>query len=621
MALQQELDRVPEKPGVYIYRDAAGKVIYVGKAVNLRRRVFQYFQDSRGQSPKTVALVQRIRGLETLVTGTEVEALILEENLIKQHRPKYNILLRDDKRYPYLKLTVDEAYPRLLVTRRPHMDGAKYYGPFVRVAAMRDTLRLAQRHLGLRQCDIEIDRALPRPCLYYDLGQCDAPCVAWGESQEAYQEHVRQARMLLEGKNTDLVVDLRQRMDQAARDQQYEKAARWRDALDSIEQVRERQRVVLAEPKDVDVIALAREQDEGAAKATIQIFFIRGGKLIERQSFRLTHLHQADAAEALAAFTLQYYAGEVAVPQEVILQHAIDEPQALRDWLSKKRGSRVELTFPQRGEKLALIKLVEENARETLRDDPEPSARRLIAPAKNISAALEQLESVLGLAGLPRYIEGFDISHIQGSQTVASMVVMRDGRPERREYRTYKIKTVSGVDDFASMREVVSRRYRRLLDENQALPDLIMVDGGKGQLSAAVEALRELGLERLPIFGLAKRLEEFYLPQRSDSVQLDGRAPGRLLIQRLRDEAHRFAITFHRKLRSKALVRSAVEDVPGVGPAMKKRLLGAFGSVAGIHAATDAALLEIPGLGPKLLKQLRDLLKHDSPVPAGKAKL
>jgi excinuclease ABC subunit C len=614
-ALRQALDRVPEDPGCYLYKDERGKVIYVGKAVNLRRRVFQYFQDRADLTPKNRILVGTIRGLETVVVGSEMEALVLEENLIKRYRPRYNILWKDDKRYPYLQLTLSEDYPRLLVTRRPHQTKDRYFGPFVHVGAMRETLRLVHRHLGLRQCDIEIDRKLERPCLYYDLHQCEAPCVKWGESKDRYQEHVRQTQQLLEGREDGLLEQLSERMRLASEAQQFEEAARWRDSLRAVELVREKQRVVLPEPKDVDVIALA----EGEGASAVKVFFIRGGKLVDWQDCRLSNTEAAQPGEVLDAFVQQFYAGAAAVPQEVLLSHAIPENEALRQWLAGKRGGRVELLVPQRGGKADLIRLCEANAREMLREE-DGDARRfgerrgpqgalaLQAAARNVEAALDQLQKVFRLNAPPRRIDGFDISHFQGSFTVASMVVAVDGKPARGEYRKYKVKTVEGVDDFASMEEVVERRYRRVKEEGGPWPDLIMIDGGKGQLGAAMKALARLELSHLPVFGLAKRFEEFFVPGRLDSVRLSERDPGRLLIQRLRDEAHRFAITFHRQLRSKALAHSALDDVDGVGPAMKKRLLRAFGSVDGVRKASLDQLREVEGVGPRMAQRLKEAL-------------
>lgn len=591
-----QLASLPQKPGVYLYKDEAGKVLYVGKAINLKSRVRSYFQEGARHSAKTLALVGKIRQMETIVTTSELEALILESNLIKRYRPRYNVVLRDDKSYPYLKLTTEEEYPRLLVSRRPHEDKNRYYGPYVSAGAMRETLRLIHKNLGIRQCNIEIDRKRPRPCIYYDLHQCAAPCVSWGETEEQYQEHVRQVKMLLEGKQDTLAQDLEARMSKAAEENRYEDAARLRDSLRALQTVQARQRIVFPQARDVDVIALAMKEGEESVAVSVQLFFIRGGKLIDRQTCNLSNLETADPAEALGAFLLQYYSTGVYVPEEIILQHAVEEADGMAEWLSKRRGSKVTLTAPQRGEKLALVKMVEENARELFRVEEEILAGGQRAPAKDRQAALKELQEVFGLPAEPMRIEGFDISHNQGSFTVASMVVAEDGYPRRSDYRKYKIKTVEGVDDFASMAEVVTRRYRRVLDENLPMPDLIMIDGGKGQLSAAMDALKALGLDHLKVFGLAKRLEEFYLPGRIDSVRLSERSPGRLLIQRLRDEAHRFAITYHRSLRSKAIATSELDELDGVGPFTKKQLLKAFGALATIKNAGLAELEAVPGV-------------------------
>ncbi len=596
MSLEEKIQQVPERPGVYLYKDDSGRVIYVGKALVLKHRVRSYFQAGARHSPKTLALVARIRDLETIVTGSELEALILESNLIKRHRPRYNIILRDDKSYPYLKLTLDEEYPRLLVSRRPHTDKSRYYGPYVSAGAMRETLRLIHRHLGIRQCNIEIDRKRPRPCLYYDLHQCGAPCVSWGETKEQYQEHARQARLLLEGREDGLAEGLKKDMAAASEARDYEEAARLRDSLRAVQFVQTRQRVVFPDARDMDVIAMAYQGNpdsgDGGQEApdgeeagrdpasgprpepAIQIFFIRNGKLMDRQVCRLSNLEGSEPGEALESFVVQYYSGGVYVPEEVVLQHPVEEEAGLAQWLSRRRGSRVALTCPKRGEKLQLVRMVEQNAREVLRQDEMELQRRAgQAAARQRQEALLELQEVFQLPHPPHRIEGFDISHIQGSHTVASMVVAEDGFPKRSDYRKYKIRTVEGVDDFASMREVVGRRYRRVLDEKLPMPDLIMIDGGRGQLGAAMEALRGLNLDHLPAVGLAKRLEEFFLPGRLESVRLTERSPGRLLMQRLRDEAHRFAITFHRQLRSKAISLSELDEVEGLGPKTKKRLL------------------------------------------------
>jgi excinuclease ABC subunit C len=603
-ALQDKLGSLPDSPGVYLYKNAQGKVIYVGKAINLKNRVRSYFQKSQEHSEKTLALLENVQDLEILVTQTEIDALILEGNLIKKHRPRYNVLLKDDKSFPYLLMT-NEAYPRLLATRHPHEGEGRYFGPYVHAGPMRQTLRLIHRHLGIRQCDIEIDRKRPRPCLYYDLHQCDAPCVEWGESQSQYAEHVRQARLLLEGKEDGLLHELAARMEAASAEERYEEAARMRDSIRALEFVRQRQRVVLDEAKDADVVALAKEE----GSVVVQVFFIRGGKLIDRQTCRLKNELGADESELLASFLPQFYSGEAFVPEEIMLSHSFEEAPMLEAWLTKKRGSKVSLSFPQRGEKRDWIRMVEENARQMLKEEwRELPSETPPAAGRDLPGGLEELKKIFSLEAPPRRVEGFDISHLQGSQTVASMVVLVDGRPKNSEYRHFKIKSVEGVDDFASMEEVVFRRYRRLQDEGGPLPDLILIDGGKGQLGAALKSLRSLGLDRLPCFGLAKRLEEIFLPGHEEGLRLPERSPARMMLQRLRDEAHRFAITFHRRLRAKALTHSALDEIKGIGPRLKKALLTRFGSAEGVRQASDGDLGSLPGLGPKLIKAIRERL-------------
>ncbi len=606
-ALIQKLAELPQRPGVYIYRDARGKVIYVGKAVNLRSRVRSYFQESKGHSAKTLALVGQIRDLETLVTPGEVDALILEGNLIKKHKPRYNILLKDDKSFPYLMLT-DEPYPRLLVTRKPHEAPGRYFGPYVHAAAMRETQRLVQRHLGIRQCDIEIDRKRPRPCLYYDLHQCDAPCVSWGETQKQYAEHAHQARLLLEGREDSLLDEIKTKMHAAAQGEKFEDAARWRDSWRALETVRARQRVVLKEPKDVDLIALA--QGEGG-QVVVQVFYVRAGKLIDRRDCRLRNHDGASPGEVLSSFLPQFYAGGTYVPDEIVVSHEFEDWTTTRAWLAKRRGKSLDLSFPQKGEKKRWVEMVEENARLLLKSYQAREAAEQDLPQGAGSdgvGALAELAKIFGLAKPPRRIDGFDISHVQGSHTVASMVVMIQGRSTPSEYRHFKVKEVKGIDDFASMREVVGRRYRRMLDEKGPLPDLLLIDGGKGQLSAAMDALKKLGLEKLKVFGLAKRLEEIYLPGQEKPLRLDDRSPGRLMLQRLRDEAHRFAITYHRKLRAKAMTHSVLDDVKGLGPVLRKRLLTFFGSVDGLRRAKPGELEKIKGLSRAVRVRLQEAL-------------
>lgn len=578
--LQEKLGHLPDKPGVYLMKDGHGRIIYVGKAVNLKNRVRSYFQSGRGHSAKTVALVGRIADLEYIVTGSEIEALILECNLIKKHRPKYNISLRDDKSFPYVKVTVNEAYPQVYVTRRVVKDGARYFGPYTDAGAVHATIALLRRLFPLRTCR-RLDA--PRPCLQHHIGRCLAPC-AGKVDEKNYGEMIKAVCLLLEGRSDDVVKGLRRRMEKAAENLEFEAAARLRDQVAAVEKVVEKQNIVTG-AGDQDAVGLARS----AAGTCAQVFFIRSGKLVGREHFLLAGSEDEEDAEVLAAFVKQYYSQAAFIPREVLLPMALPEQRVLGEWLSGLKGGRVQVEAPKRGTKRDLVVLAADNAAALL----EEQAARLKADAGRTAGAVADLAVYLGLAAPPERIECFDISHIQGAETVASQVVFENGAPAKDEYRRYKLKTVEGKpDDFKSMQEVVGRRFR---GAGGPLPGLVIIDGGKGQLSAALAVLRGLGLD-IPTVGLAKEHEHIFRAGEGEPLVLPKSSPALFLVQRIRDEAHRFAITYHRKLRSRRNLVSVLDHVPGIGPARRKALWEHFGSLAKIKAAGVEELAAVAGM-------------------------
>lgn len=592
--LRDRLEQLPTNPGVYLMKDATGAILYVGKAVNLRARVRSYFREDKGHSAKVRAMVRQIVDLETLSTDTEVEALVLENTLIKRHRPYFNILLKDDKTYPYLKLTLNEAYPRLVVTRRRLADGARYFGPYPDAGAMHATLRLIKQLFPLRQ------RPRPqfrdRPCLNYSIGRCLAPCQGL-VTPEAYRQVVRQVEAFLSGRHRELVRELEASMRDASEALDFERAAALRDQIQAIHRLMEQQKVDADSDADQDVIGLAVDE----TSVSVQVFQIREGRLTGRREHELDR-EGSEVSEVLSAFLGLFYSEAETVPAEILLREEPPEADLLSEWLTSRRGGKVRLRVPLRGDKEKLLRMAETNAQQALERN---RLSRWAAIERGPQAALAELGRALGCPP-PRRIEGFDISHAQGSDTVASMVVFIDGRPAKDQYRRFKIRTVEGIDDFASMREVVTRRYRRLTEpgvEGWDAPDAILIDGGKGQLSAAVAALDALGLD-LPIFGLAEQFEEIYLPGRKEGIQLGDRSPARHLIQRLRDEAHRFALSFHRNLRGKRMTRSILDDVPGIGEKRKTQLLKRLGSVEAMRAMSADELAQKGGIPLKVAEAL-----------------
>ena len=580
--LKSQIARLPEQPGVYLFLGRGGETLYVGKARALRDRVRSYL-GAYGTSPRHDALLDEADTLDFIVTDSVVEALALENNLIKQRSPRYNILLRDDKTYPYLRLTVSEPAPRVLVARRVERDGDAYFGPFMPAALARRAMGLSHRVFGLRSCNEIIDGKRGRPCLEYDIKRCLAPCVAEICSLDEYRDAVERTRLFLEGRSDELVARMRTEMAEAAGAEQYEKAAHLRDALRTIDTLQARQQK-MASPAQSDRDALGIKV--GAAGAVVQIFHMRSGKVIEK--VELVYEGSGEAAEILTAAIQQFYA-EREAPPEIHLSERLNDAdvEALEGWLSVNSARRVRIVVPRRGDKRGLLDLASRNAAVAYQT-------RFNQPAMGSYDALETLRQVFGLAGLPRRIECFDISTIQGSETVASMVVCEDGRMRRSDYRKFRIRE-AGHDDFTAMREVVFRRYRKVLEAGGPFPDLILIDGGKGQLNAAYDALQQLGLANLVAAGIAKKEELLYTRDREDPVALAHNSPALLLIQRIRDEAHRFAVTFHRARRTKRDLTSELEQIPGVGPGRRRTLLRTFGSLAGVRRATREELTRVVG--------------------------
>ncbi|MBI4589353.1 MAG: excinuclease ABC subunit UvrC [Candidatus Rokubacteria bacterium] len=598
MNLDEKLERLPDRPGVYLFKDAKSQVIYIGKAATLRSRVRSYFQESRARDPKTDALVQQIRDVDYIVTDNELEALILESNLVKKHRPRYNIILRDDKHYPFLKLTTDEDFPRLVVARRVQKDGASYFGPFYPATAMRETLKLVRQLFPLRTCRIPIDGTLERPCIQYYIHRCKAPCTGW-ETKEGYRQTVKDVERFLEGKDDDLVKDLTREMEEAAAEMKFERAAVLRDQVQALNKVRERQKIISTDEVDQDVIGVVRQGSD----ACVQLFFVRRGRLLGRESFFFDKVSGWSDGEILGAFTRQFYARHVTPPPEILLSEEIPEPDLTREWLGRRREARVELHAPQRGKKREFVLMAEENAALALQT-------HLLSKDNRQQVILEDLRRALNLPGLSNRIEGFDISNIQGSEAVGAMVVWENGAMNKDAYKRFKIRSVAGADDYAMLGEVLSRRYARAIEEGTVLPDLILLDGGRGQLNVGMKVLEDLGLDWLPIAALAKRAEEVYTPESLQPLALDLTSPGLLTLRKIRDEAHRFAVSYHKKLRSRRTIQSVLDRIPGVGPAIRTNLLKSLGSARKVREASVAELAAVPKVTPKLAQKIHAFFRE-----------
>jgi excinuclease ABC subunit C len=611
-SFSDRLRTLPDGPGIYMMKDAAGRALYVGKASSLRARVRQYFQAGHADSPLIGHLVSKIRDVETIVCANEVEALILEATLIKRHHPRYNVRMADDKAYPYLKLT-DDPFPKVVMTRKVVRDKGTYFGPYPyhEPKLVGRTIRLIRRLFKLRTCNLEISGDLPRPCLDYYIGQCSAPCVAWGASREQYAEQVRQATAFLQGKQDDLLRDLRAQMQAAADATNFERAAQLRDQIRGLEALGEKQRMVSSAEEDRDVLAIAQDGDLGC----VQIFFVRGGRVVGQEHFMLHGTRGASPAEALGAFLSQHYETAATVPPQILLPEVVPDRDVIERWLTERRGGRVELVTPQRGDRVRLVALVKQNAALNL-------AQEQARAGDAAGPGVRDLQRLLGLDAPPVRIECYDISNFQGGESVASLVVAEGGRPKRRDYRRFRMKYTEGPDDTAMMQEVLRRRFAQAQKEQErldrdepipvkwaALPDLIVLDGGRAQLNAALEVLFEYN-HAIPAIALAKQQELIYVRGLAEPVAVPRDSPALQLLQRLRDEAHRFANAYHQQLRARRVVFSALDEIPGVGERRKRALIRHFGSVRNIRAAGVDEIAAVEGIGTKVAQRIHQYLQE-----------
>ena len=640
--IQSVLNSLPHKPGIYLMKDAQGTILYVGKAISLYNRVRSYFQESSVLSPKNRSMVAKIEDIEFLVVKNEVEALVLESNYIKQYRPKYNVLLRDDKSYPYIKVSLTEDFPRVYRVRSFQRDGNRYFGPYTNSGAVDSTLDLLNKLFAFRTCRYDAStwapprngeppsgwkqKLLPRPCTQYYIHRCIAPCVAYA-TREEYDAVIQQVLLFLEGKHDEVVKTLQEQMQVAAENLNFEDAARIRDRIKAVERILEKQRIIHTEGQDdQDVIALASGEDETCA----MVFFFRSGKLIGREFFILQGTRDSSSGEVMSSFIQQFYESSPHVPAEMIVEAEPDDKVVVQSWLKEKRGGAVSISVPKRGEKVRLIEMVKQNAQEVL----EQQRIKWLTDSQKTQLALEELQEALNLAAPPQRIECYDISNTQGTNSVGAMVVFEAGRPKSSEYRRFKIKTVEGPNDFASHQEMLRRRFRRQssnssesagpLEENEgenalqieqevplehewAMPDLIIIDGGKGQLSAAMEVLQELHID-IPTIGLAKENEEIFVPGSPDPIILPRSSQGLYMVQRIRDEAHRFGITYHRKLRSDRTFKSVLDEIPGIGPKRKQALMKHYGSVRAISAASIDDLAALNGMTRDAAEKVKEYI-------------
>ncbi len=602
--IEEQLKELPDSPGVYLMKNKSREVIYVGKAKSLRNRVRSYFRKGN-HSYKNTILIRHIDDFNYIVTDTEVEAYILEANLIKKYNPKFNIRLKDDKTYPYLKITTQDDFPRIFKTRIVKKDGNKYFGPYADVDAIYKTIDLLKDIFKLRTCKKEIIAGKPesRPCLNFHIDKCSGPCI--GEiSKEEYRRDIELIADFLAGRQDNLIRLVTEKMEAAAANQEFEKAAFYRDGRKALKEMARQQKVISGDEGNRDVMAIATEPESDTACA--QILIVRHGRLIGQDYILLEGAADTEEEELLSSFITQYYTQNQDIPEEILTYQRPDNQNKLKEFLSSQKGFKVRLHYPEKGEKKRLTDMARRNAEQNLKRSLIKKRYQQEKSAKELS----QLQEYLELENKPFHIEGFDISNIQGTDTVASLVVFKHGEPAKDQYRRFKIKTVSGPDDFASMKEVIKRRYSRILDEGRKLPDLILIDGGKGQLNAAVEVLDRLELAHLDIIGLAKREEEVFLPGQSEPVILPANSPGLHLLQRVRDEAHRFAVNYHRKLRSRRLTHSMLDQIPGVGPSRRKSLLEHFGSLAEIRSASIEKLTEVSGISDATAEKIYNYLQE-----------
>ncbi len=609
----------PERPGVYMMKDARGNILYVGKASVLRNRLRTYFGSPSGQPPKIRRMIGHVHDFEYIVTDTEAEALILENTLIKRYRPRYNARLKDDKTYPYLKIDLTEEFPRVYITRKIAQDGARYFGPFATAGSVRQTMDLIKRLFPYRSCTKAITGTDPRPCLEYYINRCVAPCTGYATRQD-YDKVIQQVILFMEGDTEAVTEDLRSNMQRAAEKLEFERAAVLRDRIRSVEKVAEEQRIkVDSNPiNDMDLVALA----QGTNESWVEVFFVRHNKLVGRDHFFMQGTQDDSPNLVIGQFIKQFYQSASAIPPYILVQHPLEDGDVIREWLRGLRGGAVRLIHPQRGMHKQLMNIVAENAAQGL-------AQHRVKWLDNtdvIQQAMSELQEELSLPASLHRMECYDISHIQGSNSVGSMVVFEDGQPKPAHYRRFKVKTVEGVDDFESMREVLRRRFKRLGQARAAesengrpshqasadtwgiLPDLVLIDGGKGQLSAALEVLLELGLDNTPLASLAKENEWLFVPHTPEPIVLPRNSQALYLVQRIRDEAHRFAITYHRNLRSKSAVRSPIDSVSGIGPKRKRMLMRRFGSLQGLKDASVDDIASVPGMTRSLALRLKQMI-------------
>lgn len=605
--IEEELKKLPAKPGVYLMHDKKDNVIYVGKAISLKNRVRQYFQPSRNVTPKIARMIEHIHHFEYIITDSELEALVLECNLIKEYRPKYNTMLMDDKSYPYIKATINEEYPRLLFAREMKKDKAKYFGPYTSSGAIKDTLLLMQKIYNIRTCNRSLPRDIgkERPCLNYHIKQCKAPCQGY-ISKEEYRESFSRAMEFLNGNYTDVIKMLEEKMYQASEQLEFEQAKEYRDLVNSVKQIAQKQKITSQEQDDKDIIGFAKAGEE----AVIQIFFIRGGKLIGREHFHFNEVEHESRSEILTAFIKQFYSGTPFIPKQIVLPSEIEEGEVLSSWLSERKGQKVYFRIPKKGQKERLVELACKNASLILQQDSEKIKRE---EARTIGA-VKEIEQLLGIASISR-MEAFDISNINGFESVGSMIVFEDGKPKKNAYRKFRIKTIKGADDYGSMKEVLTRRFRHGLEEKKELeeknqdsllgkfshfPDLLLMDGGKGQVNIARSVLEELHLS-IPVCGMVKddNHRTRGLLFENEEIPIDRHSEGFQLITRIQDETHRFAIEYHRSLRGKTQVHSILDDIEGIGATRRKALMKYFKSLEKIREATIEELKEVPSMNEK----------------------
>ncbi len=598
----EQINQLPVSPGVYLLKDAEGNILYIGKAANLHHRVRSYFGTGQKLPPKLKRMVTRVNDFDFLVTSSEQEALILELNLIKRHRPHYNVRLKDDKTFPYLKIDPNEDWPRVHITRRLEQDGGRYFGPFASAKSVRQTLKIIKRIFPFRSCSKPITGTDSRPCLWYYVGKCLAPCIS-AVSKEEYAAVIKQVVLFFEGKQARIAKEIKNQMDKAAEALEFEKAALFRDQIQAIHGVIEGQRIATTVRGEQDVIAFAEDKDQ----AQVQVFFFRSGKLIGRESFILQGTRSEEPSQIMTSFIKQFYGSAPYIPPLLLLQHPVEDKTIIEGWLQSKRGSKVNIQVPRRGNKKQLIDIAAENAQQGL---AQLKIKQLATPSA-LNTALAEIARELQLPQSPLRMEGYDISSIRGTSAVGSMVVFDRGKPKPAHYRRFRIKTVSGADDYAMLHEIIKRRFKRSSDASDTwkiLPDLVLIDGGKGQLNTVQAAMHEVGADSVPLASLAKENEQIFIPQKTAPIILPGSSPGLQLLQRLRDEAHRFALGYHQRIRQKQAFISALDSVPGIGAKRKRSLLRQFGSVRAIQEASLEELAATKGMSRSLSKRIKETL-------------